>query len=211
MIWHDWLYAPLLNLLIFLYDAVGNGSLGLAVIALTVAIRGVLLPLSIVSERNALAYDRLQARIRAIEKENRADRVVMKERVRELLRAHKVSPWAKVIVLGIQLIVLVVLYQVFISGINASLDSLYPWIARPEAIDPTFFGYNLGMQSGRWAAAVGIFLAVEIAVSLKRRAHLDKSDLYYLFLYPRPGTGVVSVGQELDYKAWFAGVEHSLP
>lgn len=35
-------------------------------------------------------------------------------------------------------------------------------------------------------------------------------EVYYYFLYPRPRTGRPSVGQEQDYRKWFAGVANSL-
>ena len=184
MIWHDWLYAPLLNLLIYLYNTIGLGSLGVAVIALTAVIRVLLLPLSVLSERGALAYDRLQVKIRAIEEESHSDPIYKNERIRELLRQNKVNPWAKVAVLVLQLLVLVVLYQVFMGGINKQLDGLYGWVLRPEAVSTSFLGFELGTRSIYWAAAVAIFLFVEIAVSLKRRALVERSDMYYLFLFP---------------------------
>lgn len=184
MFWHDWLYVPLLNLLVYLYTAVDADSLGVAVIALTLVIRVALLPLSFLSERSALAYDLLQERIRAIETESSSDPVLQKERVRALLKKHRVSPWAKVAVLAIQLLVLVLLYQVFLGGINKQLDVVYPWIQRPEIINTIFFGFDIGKRSIGWAATVAIFLVVEIGVSLKRRAHVDRSDLAYLILFP---------------------------
>ena len=41
--WHDYLYTPLLNFLIFLYSGPAFGNLGVAVIELTVLLRTVLL------------------------------------------------------------------------------------------------------------------------------------------------------------------------
>lgn len=184
MLWHDWLYAPLLNLLIYLYDTVGLGSLGVAVIALTIAIRLALLPLSILSERGALAFDRLQVKIKEIEEETHTDPVYKNERIRELLKKNRVNPWAKVVTLLVQLLVLVVLYQVFMGGITKQLDALYSWVERPETINTLFFGFELGKRSLAWAAAAGIYLLVEIGVSLKRRAMVERSDLYYMFLFP---------------------------
>jgi len=184
LIWHDWLYAPLLNLLIYLYDTVGLGSLGIAVIALTVTIRLALLPLSILSERGALAYDRLQIKIREIESETYTDPVYKNERIRELLRKNRVNPWAKAVTLLIQLLVLVVLYQVFMGGITNQLDALYPTVERPETLNTVFLGVELGVRNFWWSLSVGVFLLVEIAVSLKRRAHVERSDLYYLLLFP---------------------------
>lgn len=184
MIWHNWLYAPLLNLLIFLYNTVAAGSLGMAVVWLTLIIRLILLPFSIISERNALSFDRIQLKIRSIQTESRTDPVLQKERIRELLQKNKVSPWAKVAILGLQLLVLILLYQVFLGGIGAKLDGLYPSVQRPDVINTQFFGYELGVRSITWALIAAGYLFAEIAISLRRRAHVDRSDLTYLIIFP---------------------------
>ena len=40
------------------------------------------------------------------------------EEIRKIMKKNMVSPWAKVMSLGFQLLVLVLLYQVFIRGIT---------------------------------------------------------------------------------------------
>lgn len=182
--WLQWLYTPLLNLLVYLYNTVAAGSLGFAVIWLTVIIRIALLPISIVAEGNALAYDRLQMKIRAIEKESRTDPVLQKERIRELLKKNRVNPWAKAAVLGLQLLVLVLLYQVFLGGITAKLDALYPFMDRPDTVNTIFFGVELGVRNIWWALAAAVYLFVDIALSMRRRAHVERSDLTYLIIFP---------------------------
>lgn len=178
------MYTPLLNLLIYLYNTIAAGSLGMAVVWLTVIIRLVLLPISIVAEGSALAYDRLQIKIRSIEKESRTDPVLQKERIRELLKKNRVNPWVKAAVLGLQLLVLILLYQVFLGGINAKLDSLYSFVVRPDTVNTVFFGYELGKRNMWWALAAGVYLLVEIVLSTRRHAHVERSDLTYIIVFP---------------------------
>ena len=48
------------------------------------------------------------------------------------------------------------------------------------------------------------------ALLAKHREEAKGRELYYYFLYPRPETGFPTVGQERQYKTWFAEVGHSL-
>jgi len=185
-IWHDFLYTPLLNFLLFLYSGPAFGNLGLAIIELTVLLRTALLPLTIVEERNRARYERLNLRIEAIERDFKTDHVMRKERIRELLKEHKVSYWSKVLGLAFQGLVLVVLYQVFAAGIRfTSSEQLYSWVAPPAAVDTMFLGFDLSQRSLAWAGAVGVVLFLQIYAVQKRREHLvTRSDVAYLFLFP---------------------------
>ncbi|MEK7102209.1 MAG: hypothetical protein AAB912_01095, partial [Patescibacteria group bacterium] len=66
--WNDYLFRPLLNILIWLYNNWAGENLGWAVVILTVSLRVLLLPFSIISERNAVRYERLHERIVGLEK-----------------------------------------------------------------------------------------------------------------------------------------------
>jgi len=186
-LWHDYLYTPLLNILMFLYSGPAFGNLGVAVIELTAVLRLFLLPFSILDERNRFRFEKLNLRFEAIQRDFKNDVVMQKEKVRELLRTHKVNYWSKVMVLGTQLIVLILLYQVFLGGIRFSTPSeLYSWVTPPVAVNTTFLGFNLAERNDwHWPAIVAIILFAEIYVSHKQREHLvTKSDVMYLFLFP---------------------------
>ncbi len=57
-IWHDYLFAPLLNFLIWLYNGPAYENLGLAVVYMTVGLRLVLVPFSIIAERNNFKFEK---------------------------------------------------------------------------------------------------------------------------------------------------------
>lgn len=184
--WADVVVHPLLDLLIALYNTVAFGNLGVAVIELTVMLRLALLPLTILAERSTARYERLSEDVAVIQAQFKNDPVLANEQVRELLKSRRVSPWAKAIVLFIQLAVLIALYQVFVRGINASLDSLAAWVG-PVAlpIDATFFGFELGSRNLWWALAVGVFLFLEISYEQRKYAHLlGKQDAIYRYAFP---------------------------
>lgn len=185
-LWHDFLYTPLLNFLFFLYSGPAFGNLGVAVIELTVLLRLALMPFTVLEERNRFRYEKLNRKIEAIERDFKADHVKRAERIRELLKEHKVSYWSKVFVLFVQALVLVLLYQVFVGGLKfTKAEMLYAWVRVPAEVNRLFLGFDLGEKSALWAGVVAVVLFLQIYAVQKQREHLvRRSDVMYLFLFP---------------------------
>ncbi|MBU1895531.1 hypothetical protein KJ641_01520, partial [Patescibacteria group bacterium] len=90
-------------------------------------------------------------------------------------------------VLGIQALVLVLLYQVFLRGITGEkiMKILYPSVDFPGVINTMFYGFDLGAHHDIiWAAVVGLWLLIEIYMGLRRKSGLIKADLVYFILFP---------------------------
>ena len=149
--WHDYLFTPLLNVLIYFYNTIAFENLGLAVVYMTVWLRIVLIPFSIISERNGFKYEKIQDDFTAIQKEFKNDPVERKERMRELMRVNRIRPWASAVLLGFQLLTLILLYQVFVGGMTGKLSALYPSVPRPDFINTMFLGLDIA-QLNYWAA-----------------------------------------------------------
>ena len=77
-LWNVYLYQPLFNFLIWIYNNWTNMNFGWAVIYLTIVLRVLLLPLSLVSERNRVRNAELSAEIQRITKEYHGDAVLRK-------------------------------------------------------------------------------------------------------------------------------------
>jgi membrane protein insertase Oxa1/YidC/SpoIIIJ len=184
--WHDDLYTPLLNVLIYLYTGPAMSNLGLAVVELTVLLRIALLPFTLVDERSRYLYEKLDKKIGGLERDFKADPIKRKEKIRELLRHHKVNYWSKVFVLGIQGIVLVLLYQVFIGGIRFTAnEKLYSWVTPPPQVNTIFLGFNLADKSLFWPALVAVILFLQIYSVQKKREHLvTRADVMYMIFFP---------------------------
>ena len=185
--WHDYLYNPLLNVLMYLYTGFAGENFGIAIIELTVALRIVLLPFTVIDERNRYRYETLNKKIGAIERDFKADVIKRKEKIRELLQQHKVNYWAKVFVLGVQALVLVLLYQVFMGGIRFTPhEMLYSWVTVvPSKVNTIFLGFDLGEKGFFWPTVVAVVLFLEIYSEQKKREHLvTRSDVMYMILFP---------------------------
>jgi len=186
--WNDFLYQPLFNFLIWIYNTWTDGNLGWAVVYLTILLRVVLLPFTLITERNQIRNEALVDEVRAIEKAYAKDPVLKKQEVRRILKKRRVQPWAKVVTIGVQVLVLVLLYQVFLRGITGEkiLKILYPTVDFPGTINTDFYGFDLGARHDwLWAGAVGLFLFLEVYLELqKRKRGLGKGDLAYGVLFP---------------------------
>lgn len=181
-IWNHFLYVPLFNILIWLYNGVAQGNLGVAVIMLTIALRVALLPLSIISVRNRVRYKLLEKKVEEIQKELKNDPEAIKDEVRKLLRLNRINPWAKTLVIAVQGLVLVLLYQVFIGGLTRyKMDVLYPSVNRPEVLNTKFYGFELGVHDWRWAAVVALVLFAEIYLLQKGKKNSSAEQLYAIF------------------------------
>ena len=186
--WNDWLYQPLFNFLIWIYNTWTDGNLGWAVVYLTILLRVVLLPFTLITERNQIRNEALVDEVRAIEKAYAKDPVLKKQEVRRILKKRRGQPWAKGGAIGVQGLGLGVLYQVFLRGITGEkiLKILYPTVDFPGTINTDFYGFDLGARHDwLWAGAVGLFLFLEVYLELqKRKRGLGKGDLAYGVLFP---------------------------
>jgi|SRR3989338_5938987 len=187
-LWNDLLYQPLFNFLIWIYNTWTDGNLGWAVVYLTILLRVALLPFTLITERNQIRNESLVDEVRALEKAYAKDPVLKKQEIRRVLKKRRVQPWAKVVTIGVQALVLVLLYQVFLRGITGEklLKILYPTVDFPGTINTNFYGFDLGAtHDWLWAGAVALFLFVEVYIELqKRKRGLGKSDLAYGILFP---------------------------
>lgn len=183
--WNDYLFAPLLNILLILYSGPAQGNLGYAVILLTIFLRVALLPLNIITIKGQKAYAALEKKVAEIKTVYKDDPVLMKERLRNVLKKYRFSPWVKVAAIAIQVLVFILLYQVFIRGITATkLDLLYSWVYRPDVINTDFFGFDLGGHSIIWSGLVGLVLFVQIYLEQRRRGKVTRNEALYGVLFP---------------------------
>ncbi len=198
-IWQLYLYQPLVNVLVYLYNTAAHQNLGWAVIYFTVMLRVVLLPFSILAERNKVSYQKMQTEIDEAERVHRADPVFLQEYIRGLMKKFKIRPWAKTIELAIQFVVLLVLYQVFVTAIQGVQLSkiLYDSVDYPGRLNTIFtsiqYGptvadalvFDVGKRDVLWAGLVGFILFFDIGFGFRIAKRMPKqSDLTYWILFP---------------------------
>ncbi len=186
-IWDYLLYRPLLNLLVYLYDTIAVNNLGLAVVWLTILVRLALLPLSIIVERNKSVYNALAERLAKLRQGFQKDPVMEREVVRDILKKNRIKPWANVALLGVQLLVLVLLYQVFIGGIHLSGENvLYSFVKLPEKIDTTFVGiFDVAQRNLVVSLIVSIFLFINLRLEFRGQKQLvNQKNAFFAYGLP---------------------------
>ncbi len=139
-IFNKFLYEPLLNALIFLYQNFSFHDLGIAIIILTILIRLVLFPLFYKGAKDQAIMQRLAPKIKEIQKTHKDDKEKQTRAMMDLYKEHKVNPFSGFLLLLIQLPVLIALYKVFLNGFLAT-SSL-------GGANKLFLGFiNLGQKS----------------------------------------------------------------
>ncbi|MFZ5364735.1 MAG: YidC/Oxa1 family membrane protein insertase [Patescibacteria group bacterium] len=135
------LYQPLYNLLIWLYDVIPGNDIGLAIIALTVIIKILLLPLSQQAIKSQREMQSLQPKLTALKNKYKGDKQKLTEETMKLYKEQKVNPLSSCLPLLIQLPFLFAVYQVFRTGLtNGGQDMLYSFIQNPGHINSISFG-----------------------------------------------------------------------
>lgn len=120
---NTFLYQPILNTLIF-FTNFFQGSFGFAIIALTLLIRTVLIPLSLPSMKSAQKIKLLKPDLDKLKKKHAKDKKTLQQEQLKLYQQHGVNPAAGCLPTIAQFAILIALYRVFIDFINkGSIDS----------------------------------------------------------------------------------------
>jgi len=139
------LYKPLFNALILLVFIIPGHNVGLAIIALTVIIRIILLPSSLNASRQQKRIQDLQPQLKELQEKYKDDKQKQAEAMAQFYKDNKINPLGSCLPLLVQLPILIILYYVFINGLDTTrFDLLYSWMPRPEFVQTMFLGLDLG-------------------------------------------------------------------
>lgn len=141
LIYHEALYRPLLNGLIFIYNFLPIHDLGIAIVLLTVLLRLALYPLSRKAVSSQRAMSEIQPQISEIQKQYKGNKEEQAKRLMALYAEKKVNPFSGCLPILIQLPVLIALFQVFRTGLGGDFSYLYNFIESPGVLNTTAFGY----------------------------------------------------------------------
>lgn len=186
-IWFIYIYQPLFNGLIWIYNNWTDQNFGLAVIYFTVIIRVILIPFSLFDAHKKKKNDEIKQEIFKLTEGYKHDSVLQKQEIRKLLKKRKVSPWAKAVVLGIQVVIFLELYQIFVHGVSNEkvIQTLYSFIDFPGVINTKFYGFDLAARHDVvWSLSVALLVFFTSYFSYRKQKKISQSDLAYLVLFP---------------------------
>jgi len=133
--WFHFLTKPMYYLLTFLYGILGN--FGLAVMAVTVLVKGLFFPLANRSYASMAAMRRVQPEMKAIQERHKDDRAAQQQAMMELYKKEKINPLSGCWPILIQIPVFFSLYTVIFISLDMRHAPFFGWIQDLAAPDPT--------------------------------------------------------------------------
>jgi YidC/Oxa1 family membrane protein insertase len=163
--WFAILSRPFLWTLTSVNNFVGN--YGIAIIILTLLLRGILIPLTRKSYRSMAAMQKLQPEMQRIQKLYANDKMRMQQEMMQLYAKTKVSPMSGCLPMLIQIPIFFALYKALIIAVDMR-HSNFLWINDLAAADPTTIFNLFGLlpySLPTWIPAIGI-LPILMGVSM---------------------------------------------
>src|SRR3989344_5111785 len=120
-----YLYNPIYDFVIFLYNNWAFHDLGIAIILLTLLFRLVLFPLFYKGAKNQLILQKLQPEIQKIQHDHKDNKEKQAQEMMGLYKKYKVNPLSSFLIILIQLPILIALYQVILSGDFSGINTLF--------------------------------------------------------------------------------------
>ena len=131
--WFEWFEKPLLWLLRTLNDLVGN--FGVAIIGMTIIIRGLMFPIAQKQFASMAQMKAVQPKMKAIQERYKDDKQQQQQEIMKLYKEEKVNPLAGCLPLLIQIPIFFALYKVLILAIEMRHEP-FAWISDLSATDP---------------------------------------------------------------------------
>lgn len=187
------IYQPFFNLLVGIYWVIdqatsGRADMGSAVIIFTIIFRILWLPISFASGRSAKERHEISQKIKEIQQAFAHEPVRLKEEMKLLTRSNRRIVIVSSINLFIQIMVMLMLYRIFTTGLEgADFHLIYDWMPpHPAQFNLTFLGkYDLAHPNWtlNWVNTGVIFMA-ELLSSLLSPFPTGRAELMSLFVLP---------------------------
>lgn len=142
----EFIYQPFLNILVIFYWAVGKSSIGydmgVAVILLTIFIRIILLPVTLMGHRSEKERREIEEKVKEITAKYSSDPVLQQKEIKKVLRYRPRILIAEGGMFAIQMGIFFLLLRLFSKGLSGEdLHLLYSWIPDvPQPFNLTFWG-----------------------------------------------------------------------
>jgi YidC/Oxa1 family membrane protein insertase len=170
--WFHFITRPMFWLLDALFGVVGN--FGVAILLVTVLLKGVFFPLANRSYRSMASMRKVTPQVAAIRERYKDDRAKQQQAMLEIYRKEKINPIAGCWPVLIQIPVFFALYKVLFVTIEMRHAPFFGWIQDLSAPDPTSFVNLFGLlpfeapvflQIGIWPIIMGITMWVQFQLN----------------------------------------------
>ena len=132
----SWLAKPMLHLMKWFHGMVGNW--GLAIIILTLLVRMIVLPFTVMSYKSLAKMKDIQPQIKALKEKYKDDNQKLNQEMMLLMKTNKVNPLGGCLPMLLQFPVFIALYQVLGQSIELYQAPFYFWIEDLSLKDPYY-------------------------------------------------------------------------
>ena len=132
--WFRWFMIAIYDLLVFLFAYIGN--FGLAIIALTFIVRGIMFPIAQKQFQSMAAMRKLQPKMKAVQERFKDDKQRQQQEILKLYQSEKVNPAAGCLPIVLQIPVFYALYKVLLVSVEMRHQPFVLWIRDLSAPDP---------------------------------------------------------------------------
>lgn len=144
-IWHTFFFDPVYNGLVFFIDVIPGGDVGLAIIAIVVLVKTLLLPLSIKAAQTQRIMKEIAPKLQELKEKFKDKREEQSRAMMDIYREAGLNPFAGFLVMLIQIPIIIALYFSVYSGGGVALpsiniDLLYSFIPVPSIVNMNFIG-----------------------------------------------------------------------
>ncbi len=162
------LFQPLFNVLVVIYNHVPGHDFGIAIIILTLTIRLLFTPLSIKASRSQYALSQLQPKLKDLQEKHKNDKQALGQATMALYKEYNINPLAGCLPLLIQIPVLLGLYRALNAAFKPeSLQLLYSFVHNPGFINEITLGFiNIVHRSAPLAITAGVLQWVQLKLSI---------------------------------------------
>lgn len=153
--WNTIIINPLTTTLHTLFTF--TGDIGLAIIAFTILVKTILLPLNISSNRTSNNLKKIQPHIEKLKTKHKGDNRTLGLELSKLYKEHQIKPLSGILALFIQFPILIGLYLVLSRDIKTFSDHI------------TLFNIDV--------TATNIWLAILVFISMAYLMHISSKDM----------------------------------
>jgi YidC/Oxa1 family membrane protein insertase len=132
--WFEFFMRPIFDLLMFLFRTVGN--FGVAIICLTLIVRGIMFPIAQKQFQSMAAMRKVQPKMKAIQERFKDDKQRQQQEILKLYQEEKINPAAGCLPILLQIPVFYALYKVLLVSVEMRHQPFVLWIRDLSAPDP---------------------------------------------------------------------------
>lgn len=163
--WFRWFEKPIFLLLTKLFELAGN--FGVAIILLTLIVRGVMFPVAQKQFASMAAMRAIQPKMKALQERYKDDKAKQQEEVMALYKREGVNPLAGCLPIFLQIPVFFALYKVLIVAVEMRHQPFALWIKDLSAPDPLHILNLFGLLDFTPPAFLGIgVLAILLGITM---------------------------------------------